>query len=93
MPSCGDLLSHFQSIRSARGSTVVRGSGPTTLSLTGRERCRKGCVLHALSPLLGERDRAGRSGGSMGLIRLSDHSRTPSVPPATTKPSRPSRPT
>ena len=69
-PSCGDSWPNGYSIRSARGSTVLRGSGSATLSLTSRERCRKGHVLYALSRLLGVRDRVGRSGGLMGLILL-----------------------
>jgi len=79
-PSCGDSWPHCHSIRSACGSTVLRGSGPTTFSLTGRERCRKGYVFYALSRLLRERDRVGRGGGPMGLIPLSDHSPTPPFP-------------
>jgi len=67
-PSCGDSWPHGHSTRSARGSTVLRGSGPATLPLTGEERCRKGYVLHALSRLLGERDRVGWGGGPMDLI-------------------------
>jgi len=65
-PSCGDSWPHGYSIRSARGSAVLRGSGSATLSHTGRERCRKGYVLHALSRLLGERDRVGRGSGPYG---------------------------
>jgi len=79
-PSCGDSWPHCHSIRSARGSTVLRSSGPATLSLTGRERCRRGYVLYALSRLLGQRDRVGRGNGPMGLIPLSDRSPTPPFP-------------
>jgi len=79
-PSCGDSWPHGRSIISARGSTVLRGSGPDTLSLTGRERCRKGYVLHALSRLLEERDRAERGSGHIGLIPLSDRSPSPPFP-------------
>ena len=54
-PSCGDSWPHCHSIRSACGSTVLRGSGPTTFSLTGRERCRKGYVFFcAVTPPKGE---------------------------------------
>jgi len=70
-PSRGDSWPHCHSIRSARRSTFLRGSGPATLSLTGRKRCRREYVLYALSRLLGERDRVGRGGGPMGLIPLS----------------------
>jgi len=79
-PSCGDSWPHSYSIRSARGSTVLRGSGSATLSQTCRERCRKGYVLHALSRLLGERDRVGRGGSPMGLILRLDRLRTPRFP-------------
>jgi len=79
-PSCGDSWPHCPSIRTARGSTVLRGSGPVTLSLTGRERCIKGYVFYVLSRLLEERDREGRGGGHRGLIRLSDRSPTPPFP-------------
>jgi len=76
-PSHGDSWPHCQAIRSTRRSTVLQGSGPATLSLTGRERCRREYVLYALSRLLGERDRMGQGGGSMGLILLSARSPTP----------------
>jgi len=79
-PSRGDSWPHCHSIRSARRSTVLRGSGPATLSLTGRERCRGEYILHALSRLLGERDRVGWGGGPMGLIPLSARSPTPPFP-------------
>jgi len=79
-PSRGDSWSHCHSIRSARRSTVLRGSGPATLSLTGKERCRREKVLCALSRLLGGRDRVGRGGGPMGLILLSTRSPTPPFP-------------
>jgi len=92
-PSCGESCSLGHSIRSARGSTVLRCSGRATLSLPDRERCRKGYDLHALSRLLGERDRMGRGGGPMGLTLLSDRSTTPPFPSASTTPSPPSRPT
>ena len=80
MPSQGDSWPPCHSIRSARRSTVLRGSGPATLSLTGRERCRREYVLYALSRLLGESDRVGRGGGPMGLIPLFAHSPTPPFP-------------
>jgi len=79
-PSRGDSWPHCRSIRSARRSTVLRGSGPATMSLTGRERCRREYVLYALSRLLGERDRVGRGGGHIGLILLSARSPTPPFP-------------
>jgi len=79
-PSCGDSWPHGYSIRNARRSTVLRGSGSATLSHTGRERCRKGYVSYALSRLLGKRDRVGRGGSPMGLIFLSDRLPTPRFP-------------
>ena len=79
-PSRGESWPHCHSIRSARRSTVLRVSGPATLSLTGRERCRREYVLYALARLLGERDRVGRGGGPMGLILLSARSPTPPFP-------------
>jgi len=79
-PSRGDSWPHCHSIRRARRSTILRGSGPATLSLTGRERCRREYVLYALSRLLGERDLVGRGGGPMGLIPLSARWPTPPFP-------------
>jgi len=79
-PSRGDSWPHCHSIRIARRSSVLRGSGPSTFSLTGRERCRRKYVLYALSGLLGERDRVGRGGGPMGLIPISARSPTPPFP-------------
>jgi len=79
-PSRGESWPHCHSIRSARKSTVLRGSGPAALSLTGRERCRREYVLYALSRLLGERDRVGRGGGPMGPILFSARSPTPPFP-------------
>jgi len=76
-PAWGDLWPHCHSIRSARGSTVLRGSGPATSSLTGRERCRRGYVLYALSRLLWERDRVGWGVCPLNLMPLSDRSPTP----------------
>jgi len=66
-PSHGDSWPHCRSIRSARRSTVLWGSGPAKLSLTGRERCRREYVLYALR----------RGGGPLGLIPLSARSPTP----------------
>jgi len=79
-PSSGDLWPRGHSIRSARGSTVLRGNGRVTLSLTDREHCRTLYVLNALSGLLGERYRVGRGGDPMGLILLSDRLPTPPCP-------------
>jgi len=91
-PSHGDSWPHCHSIRSARRSTVLRGSGPATLSLTGRERGRREYVLYALSRLLGERDRVGRGGGPMGMIPLSARSPTPPFPSLVDNPVAPLAP-
>jgi len=79
-PSRGDSWPHCHSIGSARRRTLLRGSGPAMLSLTGRERCRREDVSCALSRLLGERDRVGRGCGPMGLILLSARSPTSPFP-------------
>ena len=91
-PSCGDSWPRGHLIRSARGSTVVRGSCRATLSLTDRERYRSGYVFHALSRLLEERDRVWRGGGPMGLMVLSDRSPTPPCPARVEDPATPLAP-
>jgi len=79
-PSCGDPWPRGHSISSTPGSIVLRGSGLAKLSLFGIERCRKGYDIYALSRVLGERDRVGQAGGSMGLMLLSVRSPTPLCP-------------
>ena len=91
-PSCGDLWPLGHSMRSARGSNVLRGSGCATLSLIDRKRCRKGYVLRALSRLLEESNRVRRGGGPTRLILFSDRSPAPLCPARGAIPSRLSRP-